>query len=190
MKKLFSLMLTLVVAAMLPFGVNAATSGAEIVTDSSGNIPCDTPASDGSKVCHVKVKFTGEGMTEINMRLTLEGGSTIKNNQVTVPDNVSWSVNDDDKNNIIVTNLTGSFSGESELFTFTLVPGTDPENCAAKISLLNGSTPTKDDDTTTDTPTENKQTGVTLPYIFLGGALLVAGYLLISTKNKSKMYKI
>lgn len=188
MKKLFSLMLTLVVAAMLPFGVNAATGSAQIVTDASGNIPCDAPASDGSKVCHVRVKFTGEGMTEVNMKLTLEGGSTIKDNQVNVPENVSWSVNDENKNNIIVSSLTGSFSGESELLYFTLIPGTDPENCAAKISLLNGSTPTKDTDT--DTTTENKQTGVTLPYIFLGGALLVAGYLLISTKNKSKMYKI
>ncbi len=188
MKKLFSLMLTLVVAAMLPFGVNAAQSSAEIVRDANNNIPCDAPASDGSKKCHVKVKFTGEGMTEVNMKLTLEGGSTIKDNQVDVPLNVNWSVNDENKNNIIVSSLTGSFSGESELFSFTLIPGTDPEKCAAQVELLNGSTPTKDTDT--DTTTENKQTGVTLPYIFLGGALLVAGYLLISTKNKSKMYKI
>ena len=41
-----------------------------------------------------------------------------------------------------------------------------------------------------DTPVENEQTGVTLPYIFLGAALLIAGYAFVATKNKSKMFKI
>lgn len=188
MRKLFSYLVALV-AVIMPFTVSAATGGASIVNE-NGYVPCDAAAADGSKVCHVKVNFTGEGISEVIIKLTLEGGATIKDDQVEVPHNVSWSVNDENKQNIIVSSNLGSFTGQSELFSFTLVPGTDPEKCAAKIELLNGTTETPTKDTDTDTPTENKQTGVTLPYIFLGGALLVAGYLLISTKNKSKMYKL
>lgn len=187
MKKIFSLMLALMLM-VIPFGASAATGGVTI--GDNGNITCDAAASDGSKVCHVKASFTGTGISEVKLKITTNGGATIKDNELTTPDNVDWSIDNAeniDLSNITVSNMAGSFSGTVELFKFTLVPGDDVENCSAQVSLLNEDT-TKD--VTTDTTTENKKTGATLPYVFLGGALLVAGYLLVSTKNKSKMYKL
>ena len=60
------------------------------------------------------------------------------------------------------------------------------EDCKVTIGIGNDNK----DVETEDTPTENVQTGSSLPYIALGTIALIAVGAYLKTKNKAKMYKI
>ena len=76
-------------------------------------------------------------------------------------------------------------TGEGSLFSFSYKPS-GTTDCKVQIALGD----TKIEVTPEDTPTENKDTGSTLPYIALGAIALVAVGSYVATKNKSKVYKI
>ena len=176
MKKYLSYML-IGLAAVLPFGVKAATTIDRICSD----------VSDGTKKCIVTAETTE---TTLTVKLTEFGGADI-----TEINGIDWTVSSQNEDNGVWTIvLTGLDGGEISLFSFTYkVSGT--EDCKIEISLGNQtvSTPPSEDPTTpptTDKPADPEKTGPTLPYIALGAIALIAGGAYVATKNKTKMYRL
>ena len=80
-------------------------------------------------------------------------------------------------------------SGEGSLFTFKFKESLG--ECGVKVEPVGGkgATVTPGNDNKTEDP-ENPQTGSTLPYIALGSIALIAAGAYVTTRNKSKVYKI
>lgn len=180
MKKLFTL-LALVGMMALPMTVFAEST-------SKMSYECTAKLDDTSvQVCTVKVTTTGDPATELSVKLTANNATI---NQSSIEAATGWVADSTAYPTIKFTNSELGGTDTYNLFTFEYTPSTNGEECTVVLEAANDSvtisTQTKD----TDTTTENKQTGASLPYVFLGGALLIAGYAFVTTKNKSKMYKI
>ena len=182
MKKGLSLLL-MAMMMVLPLNVRAAQS----IYINPDEIVCTADSSNGRYNCTVPYEILDEAISEVNVTLTGEGGAEIISAETypgsewtvakTTPSGSVWTVN---LESIGVT-------GEGTLFRFSYRPsGTD--NCRVVVSV-NGTqasvTPPKKDE-----PTDNKQTGATLPYIALGTMAVVAVGAYIAVRNKAKMYRI
>jgi len=181
MKKILGLMIMSLVA-LLPLSADAATSI---------GYNCNSVDENGLRTCTISYNITdAEGASSLNVKLTEQGGAVIT--KVENASDSDWTVtsNDYDSNNKVWNVLLSSpgVSGEGNLFTFTYQVSGETD-CKVLISLNNETTPINPEPTP-DTPTENEDTGATLPYIALGTIAIIAVGAYIATKNKSKMYKI
>lgn len=169
-------------AAIMPFSVDAASE----ITYNCGDID-----ATGSRTCSVGYKIDAATPKDsVSVTLTEEGGADITSIEGVADSEFSISTKNE-SNGVwsVVLVSPDTVGGEFSLFTFTYkVSGT--ENCKVKIAIGDENKEITETPAEPDVPTENKQTGTTLPYIALGAVALIAvgGYL--TTKNKSKMYKI
>ena len=182
MKKMFGfLMLSLV--ALLPLSTKAATS---IVPN------CGQQDANGVITCTVAYNITDEeGVDSLTLTLTEQGGAEIVD--VVDATGSEWNVSSKNEENNVWTVILASIgvTGEGNLFTFSYRPSGE-EDCGVNIALNGQSVPITPTETpsTPDTPTDNKQTGATLPYIALGAIVVLATGAYLATRNKAKMYKI
>lgn len=180
MKKILSL-IAISLVAILPFTVDAA-------------VKIDVPKTlckknaDGNITCTATYTVTeGDIYNSLNVTLTEEGGAEIIS--IDNATDSDWSVstkNEADNVWSVVLASTGVTDGDGDLFTFTYKPSGQTD-CKVKVNLTDGNTV---DVAPEDTPTENKDTGSSLPYIALTVIVLGAAGAYVATKNKSKMYKI
>lgn len=180
MKKIFSF-LAIAMLVMLPMTTNAAGK----IVQENGQIPCTPDPLDSTKMnCTVSLEVTGENEKSVTIDIT-EHNATVDTNSIEA--GPTWNVDNSTYPKLVFTSTDeAGNAGTTVLFTFTYTKATNGEECYVSINGSRTETTSKD----TDTPVENEQTGVTLPYIFLGAALLIAGYAFVATKNKSKMFKI
>lgn len=181
MKKIFSF-LAIAMLVMLPMTTNAAGK----IVQENGQIPCTPDPLDSTKMnCTVSLEVTGENEKSVTIDIT-EHNATVDTNSIEAGE--AWNVDTTAYPQLTFTSSTANGNtGTNVLFTFSYTKSTNGEDCYVTI---NGKSTSKTVTKDTDTPVENEQTGVTLPYIFLGAALLIAGYAFVATKNKSKMFKI
>lgn len=176
MKKLLGFMVMTLVA-LLPFTVNAATKL---------NYNCGSQDANGNITCTISyvIDASEESLT---VNLTEFGGADITS---IVPANGSdWTISSSNELNGVWTIILTSpgVTGEGNLFTFTY-HASGQDDCHITLALGNDQqnlTPV-----TPDEPTDNKQTGATLPYIALGAVAVIATGAYLATRNKAKMYKI
>lgn len=177
MKKVIYLV-GLFVLLVLPLNVLAAEL-------KQSGIVCKDGTASGTKVCTVSLDTGNEALSTMEFTITPKGGAELLD--VTQKLGTEWTLNDDHgttSRKLVFTNDLDSQSGEMTVFEFTYkVSGS--EDCEVNISFA-GKTVT----TTPDTPTPQKQTGSTLPFVALGSILALAGLAYVSTKNKAKMFKI
>ncbi len=184
MKKLFGFMVMSLVAVIMPFTVKAATNisvgSQDCKRDDNDNITCTV---------HYNITDSEENLT---VTLTEEGGATVTAiNPATGSDwNLVGSPNEVNNVWTVVLASPGT-SGEGDLFTFTYT-ASGTEDCRVVVALGETQVPVTPTPTpsTPDEPTDNKQTGATLPYIALGAVVLIATGAYLATRNKAKMYKI
>ena len=181
MKKMFGfLMLSLV--ALLPLSTKAATS---IVPN------CGQQDANGVITCTVAYNITDEeGVDSLTLTLTEQGGAEIVD--VVDATGSEWNVSSKNEANGVWTVILASIgvTGEGNLFTFSYRPSGE-EDCEVQIALNGQTVPVAPaPETPADTPTENKQTGATLPYIALGAIAVLATGAYLATRNKAKMYRI
>ena len=175
MKKVLGFLIMAVVA-MLPFAVDAATSiGHSCAKDENGIYNCTITYN----------MTTAE--TDVVVTLTEIGGAEVISIDSTMDSD--WTVSKSKSNNVWTVNLSSpGVSGEGNLFSFSYKPS-GTEECAVHISLGDKKIELIPE-VPEDTPTENKDTGSTLPYIALATIALAAAGAYVATKNKSKVYKI
>ena len=176
MKKVLGF-LVMAIVAMLPFAVDAATSIGYSCTDDASGI----------KNCTITYNMT-TAETDVVVNLTEIGGAEIISIDSTMDSD--WAVNSKSElNNVWTVNLASpGVSGEGNLFSFSYKPS-GTADCKVQISLGDKKIEVIPE-VPEDTPTENKDTGSTLPYIALATIALAAAGAYIATKNKSKVYKI
>jgi len=176
--KRFLGLIGMALVALLPFAVSA-----KIQISTGEN--CKTTNEDGSVTCTMLYEITDKQETSLVVTLTEKGGAAIT--EIKNANDTDWTVADtEEKNNVWTVTLTSpGVKGEGELFTFTYTPSGE-DDCKVVPSLANGTVVTPEE----DKPTDNKDTGATLPYVALGAIALVAVGAYVATKNKSKMYKI
>ncbi len=177
MKKYFGIMLA-TVFAVLPLSVKAAAPVFEIAncTQEGDIITCKGGVSiDANEpVPSITIKFTEIGKAKIMNVLPAEGVELTSKNEAEHTYTFSFSRTD-----------------EFDLLTISYNTAGDPnEECKITYSYNGNNKTIPDIPNNTDTPTDNKKTGSTLPYIALGGLALVAAGAYVATRNKSKMYKI
>ena len=181
MKKIFGLML-LSVLALLPLNTKAAISI---------NPNCGQADSNGVITCTVAYNITDEeGAESLTLTLTEKGGAEVVD--VIDATGSEWSVSSKNEDNGVWTVILASIgvTGEGNLFTFSYRPSGE-EDCEVQIALNGQTVPVAPaPETPADTPTDNKQTGATLPYIALGAIAVLATGAYLATRNKAKMYKI
>ena len=174
MKKFLGFMV-MALMFVLPLTVNAA----------SYDKKC-TEWVNNEKTCTVTVTFENEQNT-VNVQMTPQGGATIDRSSISAGiDWVQGSIVDGANGAYTVTFTSPGLKGQSDLFSFKYRKSGTQE-CEVDISIdgMNVSTPT-----VVDTPTENKKTGSTLPYIALGSLVVLAGAAYLVTRGQTKMYKI
>lgn len=176
MKKFLGLMVAVV--GLLPFVVSA-DSLSHHCTENGNTTNCtvavklDTPAS------------------ELTVTLTEEGGADVTS---IVESSDDWDLSKSENNGVHTIVLYSStlenlLEGEYDLFNFSFTSSGE-EDCQVSLNFDGKSVTITPEEPTTDEPTDNKETGATLPYIALGVIALGAAGAYIVTKNKSKMYRI
>ena len=179
MKKVLSLLSVMVMAILLvPMVPKAAT----------GIVPnCGNKDAQGNVTCTIVYNITSSsGLSNLTVTLTEEGGADITS--IVDADDSEWSVGSKTEATagVWTVNLVSpGVSGEGNLFKFTY-KASGSTDCKIRVAL-NNETATI---TPNDTPTDNKQTGATLPYIALGAVVILATGAYLATRNKAKMYKI
>lgn len=188
MKKIFNFLLVIMVV-MMPMVTNAQTS-IKVVTGENDALEC-TDDGNGKHTCNVTINITGDGISEGK---TLKFVLTPMNATIDVnsfESTLDWVIENEDAldySNLLVT-AQQPLNGQVKVFSFSYQDSSDAtESCKVTLTLQDVDKPIPEEDK--DVPTEEVKTGVTLPYVFLGGAALLAGYALITTKNKSKMHRI
>lgn len=181
MKRFLSFMVVSLVA-VLPLTVDASYG--------LGNpISCTDANEEGLKTCTVTYNISSDDpQTNLTVTLTEMGGAEITAVNGASGDNFSIS-NQSEANGVWTVGLLSpdAISGEDDLFSFTYRV-TDDEDCLVKVAL--GESEVHTPTTTPDEPTDNVQTGSTLPFIALGAIALIAVGAYLTTRNKAKMYKI
>ena len=174
MKKFIGFMVMALVF-LIPITVNAA----------SYKENCSEWVND-SKSCSYTVNFDNAQNT-VTVVLTPKNGATI--DKTSIAAGIDWTlsnITDGANGSYTATFTSPGLKGESDLFSFSYKrSGLVDCEVEVKIDGTNVKAPA-----TPDAPTENKQTGSTLPYIALGSLVLVAGAAYIITKNQTKMYKL
>ncbi len=148
---------------------------------------CSSADSNGIINCKVTYNIVGDAASEVTVTLTEMGGASVID--VTNATGSEWNVASKPKSgNVWTVNLESvGVTGEGTLFDFSYRPS-GSDDCRIIIELgesqITVAPPAKDE------PTDNKQTGATLPYIALGTMAVVAVGAYIAVRNKAKMYKI
>lgn len=171
MKKYFGLLLALVVTA-LPCTVNAA---AKLSIDNANCV------DEGDYRTCKGVLITDTALPQAIVSFTEEGGAEI----VVVSEGDGATISAQNENTYTFVLKDPTVTGEIDLFTVRYKKSGQAD-CKVKVSF-NGNNVVVP---TPDTPTDNKQTGSTLPYIALGVIALGAAGAYVATRNKAKMYKI
>ena len=184
MKKIVSLLMVVMVMLM-PMVTNALA--VEVVRNANGELNCVAGENENVQNCTVSVNITGGELAEgqaLEFSLT-EKNATVDTTSIT--GQLDWTMQEFESLDNLVFVANGNLTGEVQVFAFTYEKNTEAiDEC--KVTLdLKGFEKTKDED---EQVVEEVKTGVTLPYVFLGGAALLAGYAFITTKNKSKMHRI
>ncbi len=179
MKKYLGLLLMALVV-LIPLNVKAAGLA---IRDPQSNGDCKS-TGDGVITCTLVYQINEGNVDEATVTLTEKGGAKIQS--VTSAAGSDWTVSDHTSSNGVWTVKLNSIgvTGSGNLFTFTYVPS-GSDDCGVEVATEGKVVPV-----TPDTPTDNKQTGTTLPYIALGGIVVLATAAYLATRNKSKMYKI
>ena len=186
MKKILGLLM-LSVVTLLPMSTKAAVSIAP---------NCGQQDANGVITCTVAYDITdAEGVESLTLTLTEKGGAEVVD--VVDATGSEWTVSSKNEKSGVWTVILASIgvTGEGNLFTFSYRPS-GSEDCEVAITLNGQQVPvtppteTPSTPSNPDTPTDNKQTGATLPYIALGVIALGATGAYLATRNKSKMYKI
>ncbi len=178
MKKGLSLLL-MTMMVFLPLRTKAA-----VALDNQ----CSEADSNGIINCTVTYNIVGDAASELTVNLTEGGGAQVTD--ILTASGSEWSVaSRNEVGNVWTVNLESiGVTGEGTLFRFSYRPS-GSDDC--KITIELGETQiTVAPPTTPDEPTDNKQTGATLPYIALGTMAVVAVGAYIAVKNKAKMYRI
>jgi len=179
-KKILSFMVMSLVA-ILPLSVNAASE----ITYNCGDFD-----AEGVRTCTVGyVIDANTPQDSVSVKLTEHGGAEITTvNGVSDSEFSISTQNEADGVWSIVLIAPDTVAGEYSLLTFKYKQS-GTEDCKVTVGIGNDN---KDltEKPTPDKPTDNVQTGSTLPYIALGAIALVAVGAYVTTKNKSKMYKI
>lgn len=172
MKKIWGL---LVVGLLVPMGVSALK-----VEDP---VKCTAVDTDGYKTCTLNIDTEDTSYEEFEATITANGGAEIVSiNGVSD----EWTVTSSSSNGVYTVKATSiGVKGEYSLFSVKYKVSGE-ENCNITITLNNNTVSTPK----TDTPTESKQTGSTIPYIALGTMLVLASGAYLLTKNKAKMFNI
>lgn len=165
------------IMAVLPMVVKAAD-------DVELSYNCTDFDSNGIRTCTVSSKF-GVATDSAVVTLTEHGGADVT--EITASSD--WTiVSRPEVNGVHTITLSynePSAAGEYTLFTFKYKEsGTD--DCEIVLGLGNNNVTIP----TPNTPTENKQTGSTVPYIALGTMAILAAGAYMVTKNKTKMFNI
>ena len=180
MKKYLSL-LFMALVVFLPLNVKAAQSFAL-------DYKCSEADSNGIINCTASYQILDEAMSEVTITITEQGGAQVVGIE-TAPGS-EWSVagSPSEAGNVWTVKLESiGVTGDGDLFTFSYRPsGTD--DC--KIILSRGETQTTVVPPQKDEPTDNKQTGATLPYVALGIMVVGAAGAYIAVRNKAKMYRL
>lgn len=176
MKKVLSLMIISLVA-ILPFVVKA---------DTEIGYSCGEADANGIISCTMNYKITGDLVEQMTVTLTEQGGAEIQ--EVTAAIDSQWMLTPASESNGVWTVILASpgVADEGDLFAFSYKVSGE-KDCKILVSL-NGVE--KATIAPADEPTENKDTGSTLPYIALGSIALIAAGAYVATRNKSKVYKI
>ena len=165
----------------LPLNVKAAES-------ISIGYNCKEADGNGIINCTATYQILDDAMSEATITLTEQGGAQVVSVE-TAPGS-EWSVVDtNEAGNVWTIKLESiGITGDGDLFTFSYRPsGTD--DC--KIQISHGITQTTIvPPQQNDEPTDNKQTGATLPYIALGIMVVGAAGAYIAVRNKAKMYRL
>lgn len=174
MKKYLGIMLAMVMA-ILPLTVEAS---------SQLKIDAANCADEGDyRTCTVVLNTT-EVLPEVKVTLTPAGGAEIV--EVNAANGITKGSVNGNEYTFTGTDTVGA--GEFDLFTVRYKKS-GTADCTVRVSYNGSNVPTPTP-TTPDTPTDNKQTGSTLPYVALGGIVLVAVGAYVATRNKAKMYRI
>ena len=183
MKKILGLMV-LALVVLLPMNTRAATSI---------NYNCGQADANGVITCTITYNITGDEVDSLTVTLTEKGGADVTD--VAEAAGSEWSISTKNEVDGVTTIVLGSvgLTGEGDLFTFSYRPSGE-EDCEVQITLDGQNVPVTPPDPTpetpSDTPTDNKQTGATLPYVALGVIAVAATGAYLATRNKSKMYRI
>ncbi len=184
MKKVLSY---LVVSMMfvLPLSVNAEGS---VVPGAD----CGKFDSNNQSNCTVKYNIEDEnGLETIIVTLTENGDAKILS--IDNYPGSSWTVanvTEPDANRTRTVTLTSpGEKGEGELFQFTYQSSTG-ETSSCRVDIKYQGKVVSTPETPSDNPTDNKDTGATLPFVALGSIAVIAVGVYLVTRNKTKMYKI
>lgn len=181
MKKVLSL-IVLLVMLILPLSVKAAYRLVD-------PFPCTTD-SDNNITCKINYEITGtEGYDTVTIKLTEQGGAKI--DKITNDPDGEWTISGTPtySNGVWTVTVTSpGTTGEGTFFQITY-KASGLEGCGILVEPQEGSKVTITPENP-DKPTDNKDTGATLPFIALGSIALVAVGAYLVTKNKTKMYKI
>ncbi len=179
MKKNLGMLLMFVIClVLLPLSVKAIGVNPTPVCSQSGT----------QKTCSFDV-IVDSSTTEASFTLTPEGGAVI--NSVARSDNAAldWDVTYTQSNGVWTVTIKASngaiSSWNQPVFTYTYTESGQADCNIDYHPVAPQTTPTQPEPTP-----ENPQTGSTLPYIALGAIVLVATGAYLTTRNKSKMYKI
>ncbi len=177
MKKYLSLLL-MAMMVFLPLRTKAA-----VALDKQ----CSSADSNGIINCTVTYNIVGDAASELTVNLTEGGGAQVTD--ILTASGSEWSVaSRNEVGNVWTVNLESiGVDGEGTLFRFSYRPS-GSDDC--KITIELGETQITVAPPTKDEPTDNKQTGATLPYIALGTMAVVAVGAYIAVRNKAKMYRI
>lgn len=177
MKKYLSLMIVSIIAA-LPLVVKADKIDKPICSDDeSGITNCVIPYEVGSKE-----------RSSLTITITEHGGAEVTN--ISTAMDSQWEIGTkSEEGNVwtVVMTHPGISNDEGNLLAFSYKKSTQ-EGCKVTVSLTGANSVTTKDEENPDP--ENPQTGSTLPYIALGSIALIAAGAYVTTRNKSKVYKI
>lgn len=183
MKKFLRIMAVGLVA-LFPFSVFADSASIKVGSCTEGE--------NDNVTCKITYNISGTtGFDSLTVTLTEAGGASVDTGSI--QGNGDWTATGTAKVDTVTTVTLTSIgvTGEGDLMTFTYKKS-GTTDCKVSVALKNGNsvdvTPNKPSNP--DTPTDNKQTGSTLPYIALGGLALVAAGIYVATQKKAKMYKI
>ena len=179
--KRFLCFMVMSLVAIIPFSVSAASE----ITYNCGEVN-----SSGSRTCTVGYIIDATTpQNSVSVTLTEKGGANITSIDGVASSEFSVSTkNETNGVHSVVLASPDAVAGQFDLFTFTYTTS-GTEDCKVTVGIGNENkdvTPAP----TPDTPSDDVQTGSTLPYIALGFIGIVAVSAYLATKNKSKMYKI
>lgn len=175
MKKILSI-IAMALIMVLPYSVNA---------DTKIDYSCGSKNAEGIRTCTIGYEIT-EVESNLTVTLTEGGGATITD--ISAKAGEDWTIADKrEVNGVWTVDLTAAgVTGEGDLFVFSY-QDSGTADCKVTIALGDKKVEITENE---DKPTDNKDTGIEMPYVAVGAITLIAVGTYLVTKNKAKMYKI